>query len=150
MPFSHGQTTLLLLAAVAPPSPEPLRARAWAEAAAEAAAAGDQGREGNADSDQDEPPREEARAIAVTARTDGRALVVVLQGRAAIQMDLIIQGSAKVSFTGLMKFVVAAAAYHGLALPAAFTQPGTHLLANTCTCICFDVCLKLSLRKLPI
>ena len=78
-PASHGQTTLLLLAAVAP-SPEPLHARARAEAAAETAAAGDQGREGNADRDEDEPPREEARAVALPARADGRALVVILQG----------------------------------------------------------------------
>ena len=77
MPDSHGQTTLLL---AVPPSPEPLKARTWAATAAEAAAAGDQGRQGNADGDEDEPPREEARAVAVPAGADGRALVVALQG----------------------------------------------------------------------
>ena len=41
----------------------------------------------------------------------------------------IIQGSAK-AIPGLVNFVIAVAYYFCLALPAAFTQPGSYLLSN--------------------
>ena len=43
-----------------------------------------------------------------------------------------IQGSAKRQSTGLVNFVTALAYHFYLALPASFTQPGDHLLAEPC------------------
>ena len=44
-----------------------------------------------------------------------------------------IQGLAKKPAPGLVNFVPAAAYHFCLALPAEFTQPGDHLLAEPCT-----------------
>ena len=43
-----------------------------------------------------------------------------------------IQGEAKRRSPGLVNFVAAVAYHFCLALPAAFTQPGAHLLAEPC------------------
>ena len=47
--------------------------------------------------------------------------------------DLLIQEWAKKRSLGLVKFVAAVAYHFCLVLPAAFTQPGDHLLAKPCT-----------------
>ena len=44
-----------------------------------------------------------------------------------------VQGSAKRWFPDLVNFVIALAYHICLALPAAFRQPGNHLLAEPCT-----------------
>ena len=44
-----------------------------------------------------------------------------------------LQGWTKVLFPGLVNFVAAVGYYFCLALPAAFTQPGTCLLAELCS-----------------
>ena len=48
-------------------------------------------------------------------------------------LNAILQGSAKRRSSGLVNFVSAVAYHFCLALPAAFTQPGIHLLAKPCT-----------------
>ena len=50
----------------------------------------------------------------------------------------IVQSSAKRWFQGLVNFVSARAYHFCLALPAEFTQPGNHLLAELCTSIPLD------------
>ena len=51
-----------------------------------------------------------------------------------IDSPMHIQGSAERRSTDLVNFVCTAIAYHFcLALPAAFTQPGDHLLAEPCS-----------------
>ena len=46
---------------------------------------------------------------------------------------ILVQGTAKRRFPGLVNFVATVAYRLCLALPAAFTQPGVHLLAGPCT-----------------
>ena len=46
-----------------------------------------------------------------------------------------IQGSAKRQSPGLVNFVAALAYHIYLNLPAPFTQPGDHFLADPCTCV---------------
>ena len=48
-------------------------------------------------------------------------------------VTLCVQGSAKRRSPGLVNSVAAVAYHFCLALPAAFTQPGDHLLADPCT-----------------
>ena len=52
-----------------------------------------------------------------------------------------IQGSAKRRSPGLVNFVIALAYHFCLALPAAFMQPGDHLLADPCTVVVFSLSL---------
>ena len=54
------------------------------------------------------------------------------RGRRIIEVSQV-QGSAKRRASGFVNFVPAVAYHSYLALPAAFTQPGAHLLAEPCT-----------------
>ena len=48
---------------------------------------------------------------------------------------MILQGSAKRWYQGLVNFVTALAYHFCLTLPEAFTQPADHLLAEPCSCV---------------
>ena len=52
-----------------------------------------------------------------------------------ISISVPVQGLTKEWAPGLVNFVAAVAYHFCLALPAAFTQPGVHLLAEPCTSI---------------
>ena len=61
-----------------------------------------------------------------------------------LHLALSTQRSAKICAPGLVNSVPAVAYYFCLALPAAFTQPGVHLLAEPCTrrrCRCNIICI---------
>ena len=62
------------------------------------------------------------------------------------ELRIHVQGSAKRRSPGLVNFVTALDHHICLALPAAFTQPGAHLLAKPCThCIHYTPIFQLNL-----
>ena len=50
-----------------------------------------------------------------------------------MSQEISIQGSAKRRAPGLVNFITAVAYHFCLSLPAAFTQPGSHILAEPCS-----------------
>ena len=61
---------------------------------------------------------------------DGVATAAIYLDRVTVAPATTLQGSTKRQSPGLVNFVITLAYHFCLALPAAFTQPGNHLLAE--------------------
>ena len=60
---------------------------------------------------------------------------------------MIIQGSAKRLWPGLVNFITAVAYHFCLSLPAAFTQPGRSLLADPCRDCFINIVKKMTTER---
>ena len=78
-------------------------------------------------------------------------IVRALRGREPLPScpSVRLQGSAKKRSPGLVNFVPALAYHLCLALPAAFTQPGDHFLAEPCPQRCVDAHNARMLARTP-